>query len=464
MTGYELDDLALYFFIFLALGLLTVLTCWGIKEIALTFIDIHQAWSEAKLKRENIKLVQPTESGLLPVSRTLLDSGMFTEQVLTLIAQRIDAYRPVPPVPQTITFAPHYAYRNDQKTEGLPLLGEPVVVAPQDFWTLYTGGHLPSAGFLMGYNLEDGKPIQANWNELYSALIGGVSGSGKSTLVRNILAQSALQRGRFLILDKHFGAGEDSLGESLMPLRPCMIADVASQENQMVDALAYAKDVGHRRLSGQDKDHSPLIVVVDETTALLSRSGISEQLGSLLAEIAQETRKVGVYALCIGQNFSSSIMDTTIRNSFVSMLTCRTRKDVARIMSGNTEFGKLAETLKIGQALWMAPRGEMIRLAVPNTTHQHITLIGQTLSGDSVAPPNPVYPEETAIDAPTSINRIKTAAKLDLKAQRAIQMFMDGRNLKDIIGEAYGATSGEPYKQAVQTFMSVLREQLTHET
>ncbi len=461
MTGLELDTLALYFMAVLALGILAVLVVWGVKEVALTFIDIHSAWSEAKLKRENIKLVQPTESGLLPLSRSLLDSGVLTDQVLTLIAQHIDASRPVQPVPHSISFAPHYAYRNEPPP--VSVVGDSPIIAPQDFWSLYTGSLLPSTGFLMGYSLDDGKPVLADWNDLYSALIGGVSGSGKSTLVRSILAQSALQRGKFLILDKHFGAGEDSLGESLMPLRPSMIADVASTEKQMLDCLGYTKEVGRRRLAGQDKDHNPLIVVVDETTALLSRSTINEQLGKLLAEIAQETRKVGVYALCIGQNFSSSIMDTTIRNSFVSMLTCRTRKDVARIMSGNTEFGKQAESLKLGQALWLDPRGELVRLAVPNTTRQHIELVGSTLSRGEDRQPNPVYTPETALSLPMPVNRPETGNKLDVNSQRALQMLMDGRNLKDIITEVYGAKSGEPYKQAVQQFMSLMREQINHE-
>lgn len=59
--------------------------------------------------------------------------------------------------------------------------------------------------------------IQASWKALYSTLLGGLPGSGKSTLARLILAQSALQRSRFIVIDPHLGAGEDSLGESLAP-------------------------------------------------------------------------------------------------------------------------------------------------------------------------------------------------------------------------------------------------------
>jgi len=93
MTGYELDNLAVFVFFLIGFGLAGLVICWAVKEVALSIIDIHKAWSDAKLKRENIKLVHPTESGLLPVARHLVDSGILADQVLTLIAQRIDAYR-----------------------------------------------------------------------------------------------------------------------------------------------------------------------------------------------------------------------------------------------------------------------------------------------------------------------------------------------------------------------------------
>jgi len=94
--------------------------------------------------------------------------------------------------------------------------------------------------------------------------------------------------------------------------------------------------------------------------ALLQRSTIAAELTATLGQIAQETRKVGVFCLAIGQQFSSTVMSTPVRNSFVSYVTCRTRRDVARVMSGSAAFGKAAETLTTGQAVWMTPPASFI--------------------------------------------------------------------------------------------------------
>ena len=97
--------------------------------------------------------------------------------------------------------------------------------------------------------------------------------------------------------------------------------------------------------------------------------------------ISQETRKVGVFAFCIGQNFTGKIMPTEVRNSFVSFISCRARRDVARVQSGSNDFGVAAEGLAIGQAVWMTPSGETHRIAVPNCTMEHLEAIAGEITG-----------------------------------------------------------------------------------
>ena len=74
--------------------------------------------------------------------------------------------------------------------------------------------------------------------------------------------------------------------------------------------------------------------------ALLQRSTIAAELTATLGQIAQETRKVGVFCLAIGQQFSSTVMSTPVRNSFVSYVTCRTRREVARITLAALDAGR----------------------------------------------------------------------------------------------------------------------------
>jgi hypothetical protein len=114
----------------------------------------------------------------------------------------------------------------------------------------------------------------------------------------------------------------------------------------------------------------------------LSRGAVADSLLDTLGLISQECRKVGVFCLAIGQNFSGAIFPTGVRNCFVSMLSCRTRRDVARVMSGSTEFAKLAEGVSIGQVVWQTPAGELHRVAVPNTTERHLTLVAKQLEAN----------------------------------------------------------------------------------
>jgi len=78
---------------------------WTQRQMAL---DVHRVTMErASL---DIALVQPNESGLLPVARHQLASGALTPQVLLLLAQHVANGQPVQPVPHSLSYAPHYGH------------------------------------------------------------------------------------------------------------------------------------------------------------------------------------------------------------------------------------------------------------------------------------------------------------------------------------------------------------------
>ncbi len=263
--------------------------CWPVLLLIVATLAVRQLWKgwkaahswqeehkRAKLETErlrmNIELV--TVGGALVDRR---DLRITLPDLIRLEALRIDANRTHAPVPHSIHIAridpPQIAQIEQQPAPA-------VTVEPRDLWQLYTADLLPDNGFLLGHNLITGEPVIAGWKQLYSALVGGKSGSGKSTLIRSVLVQSALQDGRFVVLDRHYGAGEESLGASLQPLRSLMPFDVAANERQMVDALRYVLDVGRKRIAG-DPDRTPLIMVVDETTALFQRSDIAGEMATV---------------------------------------------------------------------------------------------------------------------------------------------------------------------------------------
>lgn len=462
-----------------------------VQRVKLLWIEIESNRIDMLAKRAQVKMaldesdlktqvIQLDTNGLPPISRKMIDSGLTTEAALQIARAYIESNRTYAPTPTHLTYAPHI--KQDKRfdvVEEEPGLLEAPIFKVADFFQLYQSDQLPKNKLLMGYDLENEQPIEADWNSLYSALIGGYSGSGKSTLIRGILAQSALQGGRFVVLDPHYSSGEESLGASLAPLRSRMPFDVAHDDQSMLQALGYVADVGRNRLEGKDMDRTPLVLIVDETTALLSRGAIAQELTNTLAMIAQETRKVAIYALCIGQNFSSEIMPTTARNSFVSMISCRARRDVARTQSGNAMFGRMAEELTKGQAVWMAPTGEVRRLAIPNCTQRHLENVGAVISAQKGANGvwaatgvNPTSKQlQSNFKAPNQVDDFEDDLKLagssnevvilDAKAQRALAMFASGKAFADIVTEVWGVSPrGGAYQKASQEFQDILRSQL----
>ncbi len=443
-------------------------------------------------ERRAAEFIAPDEHGRLPVPASLLRAPAFANRAIdshmASYLGNLSTFHYNPESTQTITGA-------DGQT-----MAAAATAAPDSFWQLYSAGQLPNRGFLMGYSLdEDGGEVTADWSKLYSALIGGQSGSGKSTLIRGILAQSALQGGRFVVIDPHYGAGDESLGASLQPLRSLMLCDVASDEQQIIDALGYVGAIGQRRLQGIDTDRAPIVLVVDETTALLQRSKVAGALEDVLGQIAQETRKAGLYALCIGQNFHSDVMPTTVRDCFVSFISCRARKRVAATMADDHEFGKAAADLTTGQCVWMTPAGDVHRLAFPNCTQQDL----QMVAGAILAPENRAGATNRALplvdassvascaasstasfegladtymerhfpksvtgagtgDAPGKAQPAQLAAQLatDTRAQRAIDLFIAGKSNSEIIAELWSNPTGNAKIKAGQELSNILRSHI----
>lgn len=434
--------------IWLMLASLPALLCIGLALfVAAAFVLRYAAMAWIDVQKAAV-FVAPDENGLLPVAKQALLTDTGAHRTIDVHLTKATA------VPSHINYAPRWTGGN-----ALPDSMGQVAQAfqPETFWQLWQGNKLPQHGFLMGYSLEDGTPVNATWEDLYSALVGGQSGSGKSTLIRSILAQSAMQGGRFVVLDKHYGAGEQSLGESLRTLRHLMLCDVAASEQQMVDALAYVRDIGEQRLAGAIADKTPVVLVVDETTAVLQRSATSQGLSDVLGQIAQETRKVGVYALCIGQNFHSKVMDTTVRDSFVSFISCRSRRRTAATMTDDNEFGKLAHGLTVGQALWMTPGGDVHKLAVPNCTKQDLELVASHLGAktDVTVPKTTNTPVGATSLAPSPSTSL--APSLGAKERRILSMIASGKSTSEIIKELYGVKGGKKYGEAAGEVNKVMQ-------
>lgn len=482
---------------FVGVGLLVVFTRWLVGLWAYTTTAQAEARSaqleaqynealralDVQQRALRVDLVQPDVNGLLPVTKAAIDQN--PRALITLASQYIDSRKALPVMPQQLHYAPHITHaKPDSKALEMAELPQLMQAAqappPLDFWKLYHADQLPEQGFLLGFDLETNEPVTADWRKMYSALIGGQSGSGKSTLVRCVLAQAALQGSRFIVIDPHAQAGEESLAYSLQPLRKLMLMPPAADDSQIRSALQFVTQVVRNRLSGQDTDRTPLVLVADELTGMLSRGNVSEELLATLGLIAQESRKVGVYAFGIGQQFQAELFPSSVRNSFVSYLSCRMRKDDARTMSGSNQFAQQTEGLTIGQTVWMTPQGEILRLAVPNCTEHHLELVAKsvgdgryTVDFPTTSKALPEHPKSPSSDAQN--NAAETIGKSSGKGVESDSTTYDaeivlaphkialirelikaGKTKAEILREVWGATSGRKYQAASNDYDQII--------
>lgn len=488
-----------------ALGGSITMVLWVWQFVGHTAIDLDERKQNMSIQAATVRnqlfletkrsdLVYAAD-GFMPVSHTTVISGKYDAPLLELNAHRIDAQRPVANVPHTMTFAPHYSAKGGEiHSAEIPEIAQIAQSAALslDFRQLFESGQLPRKGFLVGFDTASNEPVIASWKSLYSSLIGGQPGSGKSTLIRSLLAQAAMQKSKFIVLDPHYGAGDESLGESLRPLHSLLLCDIATTSKEMTSALQYVEGIGKRRLLGQDTDKTPVVLVIDETTGLLSRGEIADALIRTLGFISQETRKVGVFAFCIGQNFTGKIMPTEVRNSFVSFISCRARRDVARVQSGSNDFGVAAEGLAIGQAVWMTPSGETHRLAIPNCTMEHLEAIAGEITGvnaenqdlrvntrfQAASKPLPTHFQPTSKQLPACIveaagsdsgSGLEAGAEAGAEAaqktevmsaeeRNIVQLFKGGSSRRDICKQVFGVTGGRKYDEAASKVEVAIRK------
>jgi hypothetical protein len=455
-----------------------------VQRVRLLWIEIESNRIDMLAKRAQVKMaldqndlqtqvIRPDASGLLPVSRKMVDAGMTTEAALQIALAFIESQRTHAPTAHTLTWSPHYS----NKSEGGPVLVEPEQIADNwmapNFQQLISDGAFQPGRFLLGYSMEDHSPVHGTWKDIYSCAVGGQPGTGKSTATRSLLAQSAMGGCKFVVVDPHYGAGEDSLGESLQPLRRAMLCDVASNDKTTIEAVRYIDSIGKARMHG-DKDRSPIMLVVDEATSLFSRSGIGSELSTLLEAIAQEYRKVGVFALCLGQIWTASRTggDSGLRDSFASALVCKMKRSQARMLV-STEVAKEVEVLGIGQAILWKTSGEYARLNIPNCTQADIEVVakrvfsGENKASTSITPVSPLQkPLHTPLHAPLhaedSGDVLGSGAMtwMTAREQQALNMFRDGASPTEIVKELWGVNGGKAYTDAAKEFNELLRSQI----
>lgn len=386
--------------------------------------------------------------------------GVAIEQMRLALAH-LEAMKAPANVPHTLHYAPNIRQIEARPTVVDAPLAQQAAIVPS-FAQLLADGSIGNGRFLLGCDLETGRAITGGWKELYSTALGGLTGTGKTTTARFLLAQAALNNCQFVVIDPHAGAGEESLAATLAPLSSSMLCAPATTDRQIIDAARYVASIGRKRING-DPDRTPMIVCVDEATALLSRSTVGGPLGELIEEIAGEYRKVGIFALCCAQIWlaSRSGGDSALRDSFASAYVHRMKRNQARLLLP-TEDARLVEGLAPGQAVLWRTSGGTGTVVIPNTTAEDVEAVA-VRTGVKEKVQNPFSTLENGAfggGAKMPVFMVAENPVFTSQQQQIIDAFEGGKTIREIASIVCGVNGGGNYNDTLAGIQDTIRAYL----
>lgn len=232
-----------------------------------------------------------------------------------------------------------------------------------------------------GFSQETGKPVYQEWEKIKSIFLAGLPGGGKTSSAVWLLIQVLGQGGRFVLVDKHARVNNDeSLWSKVKPLSGAMIAPVGNSPESALRALKRARAVFDQRFDGGPIDY-PLMVLVDEFTAIMAQqegarkwSEVANYLAEFLEDLNTEGRKVGCYAVCIGQAANASRTGgTEVRDTFNTFLIHRMVNKQPGLL-GFGDYKQEIEALETGEAfIRYESSGECLICRIPYVDSQTIT-------------------------------------------------------------------------------------------
>jgi hypothetical protein len=233
VAGFVFWLVVILFLITAGAALIAQPLLWAIKRGRLAAAEIEIAQAQATAARKEAVLVRAdTPNGLLPVTQEQL--AQLSAAILQVHLLHQESRKPVL---SSLTYSPHFRYNNDVQSQGL--IAEQSSVVPfvvPSFAQVWAQGLLQPGQFLFGF-ADDGQPLYGDWKKIYSVALSGKPGSGKTTTERFLAVQAALLGARFVVLDPHADAGDDSLASTLAPLHAAMLCDPASEAQAIIDAI-----------------------------------------------------------------------------------------------------------------------------------------------------------------------------------------------------------------------------------
>ena len=320
----------------------------------------------------------------------------------------------------------------------------------------------------VGNAVADGTPIYlelATWGAL---ALGGKSRTGKTSRTVYYLAQAALNGWKLVVCDKHGGGGkQDALLAKVGILENSFLLPAAVNQVDINRRIQQVYTIGKRRLDNQDAARYPVLLIVDEFTNLILNDWLTDATLDQLMSIANEHAGVNIHVLIIGHDWSASCVGKERGAAFRRITTHRIAH---RLDAAGAQFllpsgmGKTAESLQLGQALFVDESGEPILVDAPLLHDEDLKYAAEhsgryvgtyegTLETGGKHPGSTLEaPPETAVsthqDAPDA-----TAGQRETQVR---QMLREKASQREIISTLWGASSGRSYQQATDELRDIL--------
>jgi hypothetical protein len=175
---------------------------------------------------------------------------------------------------------------------------------------------------------------------------------------------------------------------------------------------------------------------------------VGPALAELLEGIAQEYRKVGVYASISGQIWTAERAGgSALRDSLASCLVHRMKRPQARLLVP-ADTATEVERLSTGRAILYRTSGQLDTLTIPNTTNADMKVVASLLSDQAASTPAATLRQD---DGST------TAKAYSAEERRILDMFTAGASIAEIAREMSGAKNGRRYTEASERVQAVVR-------
>lgn len=252
----------------------------------------------------------------------------------------------------------------------------------------------------VGMAMEDGVPKYIDLKHWGVLANGGKTRSGKTNWTIYAACQMHMMGWSMVVCDKH-GYKDDGLLRLIDPLQASFVLPGAITREEIRRTIREVAALGARRLEELGRDagasafHFPLVLIVDEFANMVLADWIDGEVEAALIRIANEYAGVNIHGIINAHDWSAPVIGkergAVYRRVTTHRLAHKMDAQGAEFLLPRT-YGRMAEGLRIGEAVYVDDDGPVI-ISAPHITTADVTYAAAN-KGTWRMPPRWLAPSE----------------------------------------------------------------------